>query len=616
MIKWSGRACKMVRQRHARGANYAILVAFVAAFSVSQSRAQLKTNTAVGPSFGIGCSNSNAGPCTGQATIPDIPPLKPVIPNDEKCLPWVFSAAPTAPLSATTLKVPAKARGDYEKACNASVKNKPDEAERYSRLAIEKFQDYAAAWVMLGVVLDEQHKEQEARDACSRAAAIDAKYLPAYLCMAEFSARKRDWVNLLSLANSALGLNSENEGYGYFYRAMADLYLHNLADAQDSALKAAQIDASHNYLPLYLLLAQIYEAKKDMPAAENELRELLKHHLTREQENAVKQYLAELEAKPAAGPVEKPGGSSKNADGEAHSDEPDEWAILSMADLRKINGSWVPDDIDDTVPPVATGATCSLPTVLDKAGQRIVELLHNADRYTATETIVHEAIDRSGRIGSPATAQFSYLVSYAENRTGYPTVDELRNNGLDLDEVFPNHIATIGTPSLVLIFHPLSVDNFKMDCEGLGTWHGVPAWQVRFEQRADRPNLTYSITINRVTYDVNLRGRAWILADSYQVARLETDLRESVPRIHLRLDHQSVEYRPVEASASHLQLWLPSSTELYMDFLGRRFYRKHSFSDFRIFSVGTQYQVDNPKGSVPDAGPADGPPKGDQDNPR
>jgi hypothetical protein len=94
---------------------------------------------------------------------------------------------------------------------------------------------------------------------------------------------------------------------------------------------------------------------------------------------------------------------------------------------------------------------------------------------------------------------------------------------------------------------------------------------------------------------VNLRGRAWILADSFQVARLETDIQESIPKIRLRLNHESVEYRPVSSPTRNLQLWLPSSTELYMDFRGRRFYRKHSFTDFKIFSVDMQYQMSDPK---------------------
>ncbi len=144
---------------------------------------------------------------------------------------------------------------------------------------------------------------------------------------------------------------------------------------------------------------------------------------------------------------------------------------------------------------------------------------------------------------------------------------------------------------MVLIFHPRYADNFKMQCEGLGEWHGQPAWQVRFEQRTDRPNRTLSFVVNRNTYNVNLRGRAWILADSFQVARLETDLVQAIPQIRLRLYHESVEYRPAQSSINNLQLWLPASTELYMDFQGHRFYREHSFTDFQIFSVKMQYPV-------------------------
>jgi len=533
------------------------------------------------------------GACT--TVMGDVPPLmKPAIPDDEKCLPWSVSAAPTTALSVTTLKVPSKARGEYEKACDASLKKKFGDAERYSRRAIDKFQDYAAAWVMLGVVLDEQHKEQEARDACSHAATIDGNYLQAYLCMAEFSARHREWERLLTLANAALGLSVENKGYAYYYRAMAYLYLHDPVDAQKNAIQAEQNDVNHNYLPLYLLLAQIYEAEGDKPAAVNQLREILKHHMTREQQDAVKEYLAKLEAKQTSAPAEKSVVSSKDAAAEAPPGEPDDWTVVTMADLRKANGSWIPEDVDVDVPPVASGVACSLPVVLDGAGKRIAELVRNVDRFTATETLTHQAIDHSGRMESPITAEFNYLVSYTEDRTGFLQVDEFRNGSVSL-EPFPSHIATTGTPSLVLIFHPLYINNFKMQCEGLGQWHGEPAWQVRFEQRADRPNLNYSFTVDRVGYSVNLRGRAWILANSYQVARLETDLQESIPKIRLRLDHQSVEYRPVEAPTSHLQLWLPSSTELYMDFLGRRFYRKHSFSDFKLFSVDTQYQITVPK---------------------
>jgi hypothetical protein len=329
------------------------------------------------------------------------------------------------------------------------------------------------------------------------------------------------------------------------------------------------------------------------------LREILKRHNDPAGGDVARKYLAKLESAETVTPPQKSGIANTAGTSEAVTDRLSEWTIASMGGLRTANETWLPEDIDYAVPPVDSGVACSLPVVLEGAGQRIVELVHNVDRFTATEILLHQAVDHSGHMGPPITAKFNYLVSYTENAAGYQHVDEFRNGSLSL-EAFPNHIATLGTPSLILIFHPRYASNFKMECEGLGKWHGEPAWQVRFEQRTDRPNLTYSFTVNRSTYNVNLRGRAWILAGSYQVARLETDLEQPIPGIRLRLDHQSVEYRPVETSTNHLQMWLPSSTELFMDFQGSRFYRRHFFTDFKLFSVGTDYKITNPKETSPE----------------
>ncbi len=127
-----------------------------------------------------------------------------------------------------------------------------------------------------------------------------------------------------------------------------------------------------------------------------------------------------------------------------------------------------------------------------------------------------------------------------------------------------------------------------MTCEGLGQWHEQPAWQVRFEERTDRHNPISDLVIGGRAFGLRLRGRAWILADSYQIARLESDLADQIPKIRLRLQHEDIEYRPVHFEDGKDELWLPSSTELYMDFRGHRFYRRHRFTDFRLFSVTVQ----------------------------
>jgi hypothetical protein len=214
--------------------------------------------------------------------------------------------------------------------------------------------------------------------------------------------------------------------------------------------------------------------------------------------------------------------------------QPSKPSVGTVIDLRKPRENWLPEDIDNAIPPVASGVACSLPTILQGAAQRVVELVNNVDRFTATEVLMHQDVNRSGHVGRPVTVKYKYLVSIKEARDGFLGVEELRNRGQSLAS-FPSHIATTGTPSLVLIFHPRYIGDFRTQCEGLGEWHGQPAWQLRFEQRADRSSRICSFVLNGSAHDVNLRGRAWILADSFQVARLETDLRESIPSIQLNL---------------------------------------------------------------------------------
>ena len=262
---------------------------------------------------------------------------------------------------------------------------------------------------------------------------------------------------------------------------------------------------------------------------------------------------------------------------------------LPARELRRPGDVWVPPDIDAVVPPVTHSEACSLPEVVTGAGRRIQELVSNLDRFTATEFVEHQSVNGAGKLGKAQNRKFDYVVSIGPGRGGYLSVQEYRSRAPNPQQ-FPDQVSTEGTPSLVLVFHPLYARDFEMKCEGLGAWRGQPAWQVRFEQRRDRQNHLSNVVVGGRMYSIRLRGRAWILGDSYQVARLETDLADTIPAIKMRLEHMNVEYSPVAFPGRQTELWLPSSAELYLDFSGRRFYRRHSFSDFTLFSVQVDQQ--------------------------
>jgi len=270
---------------------------------------------------------------------------------------------------------------------------------------------------------------------------------------------------------------------------------------------------------------------------------------------------------------------------------------LPARQLRRPGDVWVPPDIDSVVPAVTQNETCSLPDVLAGAGGKIRELVSNLDRFTATEFVEHQSVNGSGKLGKAQNRKFDYVVSIGPGRNGYLSVQEYRSRAPN-PEQFPDQVATEGTPSLVLVFHPLYARDFEMKCEGLGSWQGQPAWQVRFEQRRDRQNHLSNVVVGGKLYSIRLRGRAWILDGSYQLARLETDLADTIPSIKMRLEHMAVEYRPVAFPRRQTELWLPSSAELYLDFSGRRFYRRHSFTDFTLFSVDVEQEFTERSGAL------------------
>jgi len=270
--------------------------------------------------------------------------------------------------------------------------------------------------------------------------------------------------------------------------------------------------------------------------------------------------------------------------------------LIPAVAAAPLPSNWLPPDVDERMPPVERDAACALDDVLEKAGKRVQEFVSNVDRFTATELLKHESINKWGFATSPETRKFDYVVSVEEIRPGYLGVEEYRiRHGSGED--FPDGVATIGLPALVLIFHPYNAGSFEMTCEGLARWNGALGWQVHFRQRSDKPNTirSYRIGSNGPSYPVALRGRAWIAADSYQILRLETDLVAPVPEIRLATDRAIIEYGPVHFREGQVDMWLPQSAELYYDWKGRRSHRRHSFSNYLLFSVGDRQQISAPK---------------------
>jgi len=401
---------------------------------------------------------------------------------------------------------------------------------------------------------------------------------------------------LISLGEALLKENKPDEALAYLERAVqsepsswrahalsAEAYLQR--GSTEEAVKEAEraVELGHGEaatVQLVLSMALMRHGEKDRAAA------ILQAYLQEHPGDAeAKKQLVFLQTSPLQN---SPNGAANVAE--------DMVPTVGGGIADALPSSWLPPDIDEKPGAVEPGAVCALDEVLKNAGKRMQEFVSNVDRFAATESIKHETINKWGIASAETTLKFDYLVSVQEFKPGIFNVEEFRTTSNTQNE-FPDGIATTGLPAMALIFHPHNAVNFDFACEGLARWNSGLAWQVHFRQRPDKPNTirSYRLGVQGQSYPVNLKGRAWIAADSYQVVRLETQMIAPVPEIKLAADYTAIEYGSVRFQGKKVEMWLPQSAEVFADWKGRRFHRRHSFSKFMLFSVDDKQTIAAPK---------------------
>ena len=423
----------------------------------------------------------------------------------------------------------------------ASKSSDWEQAKTYWTKALELLPDHVPAMVSMSEALLNENKTTEAKEYLDRAGKIDPSYWKAEAVLAQVSFR----------------MGSSAEAVGHAQRAIE--LGHEEAVTVSPLLARALVAEATEILGAYV---------KDHPA-----------------DVAAKKQLEGFSA-----PAEMHAVEPLNADFADKSAA----TVLARPAPRARESRWLPPGVDENVPRVELGSACNLEDVLQKAGQRIQEFVKNVERFTATESLVHETIGKSGEVSRTEKRQYNYLVSVEQIRSDLFDVEEYRSNSSSADA--PGGIITRGLPALVLIFHPYYAGTFSMKCEGLANLNGKPAWQIYFRQRADQPNRirSYKIGENGPSHPVALKGRAWFLADTYQIIGLQTDLIEGLPDLRLTVDHVTLEYGPVHFGSRGVDMWLPQTAELYSDLRGKRTHRRLNFTNYLLFAVDDKERISAP----------------------
>jgi tetratricopeptide (TPR) repeat protein len=453
----------------------------------------------------------------------------------------------------------------------------------------------------------------------------DLNFLLGYL-----SFQKKDFDHTQTYLGSAVGLDPKNV---QALTLLGRLHLQRGEDEKARTVLEQAVAANGDYWMAHNLLGDVYLRQQEFEKARQQAEVAIEKgkgggtpallvlgqalaNLGHRQEGvqALKNFLQDMPGTPIAPQVQKLISEIENR---APSEKKPEPAPTPASVLPGVDPAlaatepslsmktWGPPGVDDDKPPVAAGVTCPSAHVIDMAGESVKQLVDDVSKFTAIEELLHENIDVQGNIVSKQTRKFNYIVSISESEPGLIGVDEFRAERSDLGD-FPDQIASRGFPALALVFHPDMRSDFQLTCEGLGDWHGQATWLVYFRQRDDRPSRLHDYKIGGRIYPIGLKGRAWIAADKFQIVRMVSELVAPAPKIQLRTEHQIVQYGPVLFPKKNVELWLPKSADLYLDFQKHRYHRRHSFDHFMLFATEAdekrkepvvQNQPQNPPGN-------------------
>jgi len=500
----------------------------------------------------------------------------------------VLQPDPTALKLDVAQALPPKARKDTKHGVSALKSGNLKQAQRWLDAAYQVAPDSSDINFLMGYLQFQRRDFSRAQGFLNAAASLNPRDVQSLTLLGRLDLQKEDYVSASSTLEKAVAADSE---YWMAHDLLAGTYLkqRKYAEARQQAelaLDKGKAGAASARLVLGQALVNLGQKQQGIDALKVYLKDSPKSPMAPQ----VSTLIAELEAR------------DFNATPGAGATPPRPLAgvdpLFAAPELSFSMKPWQPPGIDETSLSMVAGVSCPLANVMEMSGARVQELVTDVSRIAAIEHLLHERVDEVGNPLTRQTRDFNYVASISSAQPGYLAVDEYRAEHLGLAD-FPDQISSSGFATLALVFHPEMRDNFEMVCEGQGDWHGQAVWLVHFRQREDRPARIHDYKLGAETYAVKLKGRAWITTDKFQIVRIESELVNPMKPIQLLSEHQIVEYGPIPFEKKGIQLWLPKTAEIYFDFRKHRYYRRHSFDHYMLFSVGTE---EKPK--MPAPGPA------------
>lgn len=201
-------------------------------------------------------------------------------------------------VSAHQLTVPAKARGEYNKAMARMAKNDYAGAILLFQKAIDEYPSYYEAYAEMGVTQYMQGQVQPARDSLQKSIDLSSgKYSNAFFDLSDVLNSVRDFAAAEPMARKGIALE-DSSWRGHFELARALTGLKRFSEAEQSAEKSLSLNTQNPQL--FVVLTNIHLGTHDFSAAIKDIDAYLKLDPSSSASNQMRQtrdQLSEILAK-------------------------------------------------------------------------------------------------------------------------------------------------------------------------------------------------------------------------------------------------------------------------------------------------------------------------------
>ena len=235
-----------------------------------------------------------------------------------------------------------------------------------------------------------------------------------------------------------------------------------------------------------------------------------------------------------------------------------------------------------------------LDSLLKTVGGRVQSFFSDFSNTSSRERVLLQILTPNGKVLRSSKKEYYYLIFPA--KTGLQWKEERtdkKGRPINLKAMSPTESFCIssGYAHVSIYLHPTYQPSSLFRYLGR-TVSGTHV--IGFAQKRDgAPLASYTNAELSVTVPFLVQGLVWIDPDNYQITRMRTGMLS--PNMFLRKQMTDISYTEVSFDGVKQPFWLPHQVTVMWELPGQVIFRnQHSYSDYRLFSVESEYSISKP----------------------